>query len=198
MSRQRVLWLYLERETDVLERPGLILQFAPDWASYRKLSRLEHITYVTGDINRSPLIRRQMDVTDIPLGDNTADVVLCSHVLEHVPDDRAAMREFRRILRPSGVAFLQHPIVIGQASTDEDSAITDPGDRLARWGQPDHVRSYGADYESRLADAGFDVQVIPYHETLPPHEAEHYGLEDHGTNRSQDIAVCRPIGPADR
>jgi SAM-dependent methyltransferase len=197
MARQRVLWLYLQREAEVLRHPGLVLQFAPDWASYRQLSRTPHIAYVTGDIHRSPLIRRHIDIVDIPLGDRTVDVVLCSHVLEHVPDDRAALRELRRILRPSGVAFFQHPVVIGQATTDEDPSVTDPRDRQARWGQADHVRAYGADYESRLVDAGFDVQIIPYHERLALHEAELYGLQEYGSSRSQDIAVCRPEAPVD-
>lgn len=195
MSRQRVLWLYLQRETDILRRPLLVVQFAPDWASFRQLSKTPHIAYVTGDIRRSPLIRRQMDITDIPFGDETVDVVLVSHVLEHVPDDRTAMREIRRVLRPSGVALLQHPIVIGQATTDEDSAVTDPRGRLARWGQPDHVRAYGADYQQRLVQAGFDVRVVAYHETVNREQATRYGLEDHGTSRSQDIAICRRLAP---
>jgi SAM-dependent methyltransferase len=195
MSRQRVLWLYLHRETDILQRPLLVVQFAPDWASFRQLSKTPHIAYVTGDIRRSPLIKRQMDITDIPFGDQTVDVVLVSHVLEHVPDDRLAMREIRRILRPSGVALLQHPIVIGQATTDEDPGVTDPRDRLARWGQPDHVRAYGADYRQRLVRAGFNVEVIAYHDTLNREQATRYRLQDHGTSRSQDIAICRPRLP---
>jgi SAM-dependent methyltransferase len=192
LARQRVLWLYLERETEVLQQPGRVLQFAPDWASYRRLSRLPGIEYVTADVRRSPLVKRQMDITAIPMADQSVDLVLVSHVLEHVPDDRAAMSEIRRVLKPSGRALLQHPIAKGQIETDEDPTVTDPHEREQRWGQADHVRMYGTDHYDRLRAAGLSVQVVAYHERFSPEDVRRYGLADDSTCRSQDIAVCSP------
>jgi SAM-dependent methyltransferase len=192
LARQRVLWLYLERETVALRPPGRVLQFAPDWASYRRLSRLPGIEYVTADVRRSPLVKRQMDITAIPMADQSVDLVLVSHVLEHVPDDRAAMSEIRRVLKPSGIALLQHPIAKGLVATDEDPTVTDPIERERRWGQADHVRMYGTDHYDRLVAAGLTVEVVPYHERFSPEEVERFGLGDDSSCRSQDIAVCSP------
>jgi SAM-dependent methyltransferase len=193
-QRQRVLWLYLQRETNLLSRPIRVLQIAPDLAFFLRLSALGNVDYVTGDLQRSPMISRQMDITQLPFGADRFDLILCSHVLEHVPDDRRALGELKRVLRPDGLALLQHPINdIDQ--TDEDPAVVDPDERLRRWGQADHVRTYGHDYLQRLADAGFQAELLAYHDQLPEATVQRYGLRDQSTTRSQDIAVCR-IPPA--
>jgi ubiquinone/menaquinone biosynthesis C-methylase UbiE len=143
------------------------------------------------------MISRPMDITQLPFGAGSFDLILCSHVLEHVPDDRQALSELRRVLRPDGLALLQHPIDdIDQ--TDEDPVVVDPSERLRRWGQADHVRTYGHDYLQRLVDAGFQVELRAYLEQLPEATVRRYGLRDDSTTRSQDIAVCRiaPEAPA--
>ena len=111
LQRQRVLWLFIQRETDMLSRPIRVLQIAPDFAFFRRLGQLPLVDYVTGELQRSPIISDQIDITAIPFGDASFDLILCSHVLEHVPDDRTAARELRRVLRPDGIALLQHPLV---------------------------------------------------------------------------------------
>jgi SAM-dependent methyltransferase len=156
------------------------------------LNSIATVDYVTGDIQRSPMVRHVVDVTHIPFGDQTFDAVLCSHVLEHVSDDRRALREFRRVLRTDGVALLQHPIEDAPA-TDEDPAVTDPDERLERWGQSDHVRAYGRDYLERLREAGFEVEFRAYQDEFPEAAVQRYGLRDESTTSSQDIAVCRPL-----
>lgn len=102
----------------------------------------------------------QMDIERMTFDDALFDAILCIHVLEHVVDDRRAMRELRRVLRPGGWAVLMVPIRESMPVTDEDPTVTDPAERLRRFGQADHVRYYGADYVDRLASAGFRVQVI--------------------------------------
>ena len=100
----------------------------------------------------------QMDVMDISYPDETFDVIYCSHVLEHVTDDRQAMREFHRTLKPDGWAILNVPITT--EVTFEDPAIESATERERVFGQIDHVRCYGPDYVNRLARAGFsDVQI---------------------------------------
>lgn len=99
----------------------------------------------------------KMDITGIQHPDDSFDVVYCSHVLEHVPDDRKAMREFYRVLKPSGWAIFMIPITVDK--TVEDPTITDPQERLRLFGQDDHVRRYGPDFVDRLQEAGFSVTV---------------------------------------
>jgi SAM-dependent methyltransferase len=89
---------------------------------------------------------------------NSFDVVYCSHVLEHVPDDRAAMRELRRALSPNGWAVFMVPITAPVSF--EDPHVTRPEDRESIFGQRDHVRRYGPDFRSRLGQAGFKVRAI--------------------------------------
>ena len=83
--------------------------------------------------------------------------MLCSHVLEHVPDDRAAISELRRVLRPRGTALVLTPYRPDRP-TYEDPSVTKPLDRMVAFGQQDHVRIYGNDLADRLRTAGFDVE----------------------------------------
>ncbi|GAB4245815.1 MAG: hypothetical protein Tsb0034_24530 [Ekhidna sp.] len=123
----------------------------------KRFEDLENLEYISGDIE-SPLAKIKMDIHDIPLEDNSVDVIFCNHVLEHVADDKKALSEIRRVLRPGGWAILQipffHPI---PDSTYEDASITDPLEREKVFGQDDHVRLYGKDYPERLANVGFKV-----------------------------------------
>lgn len=96
----------------------------------------------------------------LPLRDASVDLLVCYHVLEHVPDDSAAMREIARVLSPHGTALLEVPIKVGVA-TEEDLDAS-PEERLRRFGQDDHVRWYGDDFDDRLSDAGLSsLRVTP-------------------------------------
>ena len=116
----------------------------------------------------------RMDVTNLGLPDDSFDVIYCSHVMEHIPDDRRAMRELHRVLRPGGWAVLQVPIL--RETTFEDSSVTAPEDRERVFGQWDHVRVYGRDYVHRLSEAGFDVREDSLPEQRDPRAARHQGL----------------------
>ena len=95
------------------------------------------------------------DITQIPFVDDSFDVILCSHVLEHVPEDRQAMRELCRVLKPDGWALLLVPISSRRAETYEDATVVAPEDRERLFGQFDHVRIYGRDFKDRLEESGF-------------------------------------------
>jgi SAM-dependent methyltransferase len=161
LERHRLLWKFFQDETDLFAAPLRVLHIAPEARLQRDLSRLAHLDYVSVDLE-SPLAMVRADITAMPFGDAAFDVILCSHVLEHVPDDGQAMREIRRVLRPGGWALLQSPMDERLAATFEDPAITDPDERQRRFGQRDHVRVYGRDYADRLRAAGFDVEVNDY------------------------------------
>ena len=109
---------------------------------------------------------RRMDITDLPLQDESVTLVYCSHVLEHVADDRKAMSELHRVLAPGGLAVIQVPIIGEQ--TYEDRSITTPEGRLRAFLQHDHVRIYGIDIVARLVAAGFDVEVQSVDHVPPP------------------------------
>src|SRR5262249_46840929 len=122
-----------------------------------RLGRVPNLDYLTADfLDTSAMV--VMDVTNIQYPENTFDVIYCSHVLEHVLEDRKAMREFRRVLKPGGGAVLLVPIEAD--STFEDPTVTDPKDRERVFGQQDHVRLYGPDFGDRLSEAGFTIRVV--------------------------------------
>jgi predicted SAM-dependent methyltransferase len=125
-----------------------------------------------------------MDITDIKYPGESFDVIYCSHVLEHVTDDRRAMSEFHRVLRRSGWAILLVPIYDGL--TFEDPSIVDPQERLKAFGQDDHVRRYGSDYVDRLRDAGFKVRVTRIDDLVGKADAIRMGL----TPDSGEIYLC--------
>jgi SAM-dependent methyltransferase len=131
-----------------------------------------------------PAAMVRLDITEIDFPDESFDVVYCSHVLEHVPDDRKALAEIRRVLKPDGWAILLVPI--DAAETIEDPSITDPGERLRLFGQGDHVRRYGPDYVERLHQAGFDVAVTSPPQLATPVEIASMGL----TPASGEIFHC--------
>jgi predicted SAM-dependent methyltransferase/DNA-directed RNA polymerase subunit RPC12/RpoP len=172
MERHRLLWRWISRSTDLLSRPQRVLHLAPEWSLQRRLRRMEHLDYTSADLD-SPLADEHFDVTAIPHPDASFDVVLCNHVLEHVDDDRAALRELRRVLRPGRWAVLMVPIGIGRDDTLEDPAVTTPEQRTAVYGQFDHVRLYGRrDYLERLREAGFDAEEIDELAVTPEEEIE--------------------------
>lgn len=158
LERLRFVWLVLDARPELLAGPSAkVLHIAPEAILAKRFSRLPGVEYTSADLEPSRAMVR-MDVQQIQYPDNTFDFIYCSHVLEHVPDDFKTMREFHRVLRPGGKALIMVPITAGQ--TVEDPSITDPAERLRRFGQDDHVRRYGPDVVGRLRRAGFDVETI--------------------------------------
>ncbi|MFQ6084530.1 MAG: methyltransferase domain-containing protein [Candidatus Aminicenantia bacterium] len=126
-----------------------------------------------------------MDITDIPFPDNHFDCIICCHVLEHVPDDRKAMRELFRILKPGGWAILQSPINLNRDKTFEDPNIVSSEERERVFGQSDHVRIYGRDFKNKLEEVGFVVRVDNYVQKLGDSVIKKYGLM-----RNEKIYFC--------
>jgi hypothetical protein len=159
LERHRLLWLFFTTQTNLMHpTPKRMLHVAPERAFTTQLKRIPGLDYLTADLY-NPRAMVKMDITDIQYPDASFDVIYCSHVLEHVPDDRKAMREFFRVLKPTGWAVLQVPITADH--TIEDPSVVEPEERERLFGQKDHVRRYGPDYTQRLEEAGFTVKCIP-------------------------------------
>ncbi len=177
-ERHRSVWLHLDAHPELL-RPGMaILHVAPEPPLRRRLAAVPGVRYVSGDLLRD-FGPTRLDVTALEVPDASFDAVVCNHVLEHVPDDRRAMAELRRVLRPGGWALLLVPDV-GGPSTDEEPGIADPEEQLRRFGQRDHVRRYGWDYVDRLTEAGFAVEVVRPEATLPVETIDRFRLRRFG------------------
>ena len=184
LERHRLLWLYLKNETDFFTKSIKVLHFAPEQAFYKRFRKQPNLNYTTTDLN-SPLADVKADICDLPFKDNSYDVILCNHVLEHIPDDTKAMKELYRILKPGGMAILQIPQDLNRAKTFEDDSITDKKERARIFGQYDHVRIYGRDYFDKLRSIGFKVDEVDYTKQLSDQEIERYCLA-----KGEIIPVC--------
>jgi SAM-dependent methyltransferase len=156
LERHRLLWLYLKNKTNFFSAPLKVLHVAPEQSFIKRFKKLENLNYTTGDLI-SPLADVKMDICKIPFNDNTFDVFICNHVLEHIDDEPKALSEIFRVLKSNGWAILQVPINPKLEETFEDSTITSQKDREKYFGQYDHVRFHGLDYPKRLEKAGFKV-----------------------------------------
>ncbi len=175
LERHRLLWLYLKNETNFFKGELKVLHFAPEQAFYKRFRKLDNITYQTTDLN-SPLADVKADICNLPFDSNAYDVILCNHVLEHIPDDAKAMKELYRVLKPGGWGIFQIPQDISRETTFEDDSITDRKERARIFGQYDHVRIYGKDYFDKLKNAGFKVEQVDYTSKLTTEEVDRYRL----------------------
>jgi SAM-dependent methyltransferase len=185
VERHRLLTLAVQQEPQLVA--GRVLHFAPE-AALGSLLRDRAAEYVTTDLSAETDVTA--DITELPFPDDRWDAIVCSHVLEHVPDDAAAMRELRRVLAPDGHAIVIVPRVAGTA-TDEDPTVTDPLERLHRFGQQDHVRTYGDDLEDRLRSAGFTEQRQISGAGFSAEDAQRYRLIPQNAGADDVLLVCR-------
>jgi ubiquinone/menaquinone biosynthesis C-methylase UbiE len=184
------VWIFFNRQTDFLARPSAkVLHVAPEPSLEQLLRERFGDDYLTADF-LDPRAMVQMDITNIQYPDNTFDVIYCSHVLEHVHDDRKAMREFARVLKPNSWAVLLVPIVADV--TFEDPSITNPDEREKIFGQADHVRNYGLDYIDRLRESGFNVVRQRPSDFLDAEEIVKMGI----TPAAGDIYFCTHLTDA--
>lgn len=174
LERHRLFRIVLRRYTDVYGRRNLkVLHVAPEECIADLLKDLPGVDYLSADLESSDAMVR-MDITDIDYPDDSFDVIQCSHVLEHVQDDKKAMREFARVLAPAGWCLLQVPVTASE--TFEDPTITDPEERLRLFGQRDHVRRYGPDVVKRMEKSGLFVTVVTTDDVVTPEGALQLGL----------------------
>ena len=183
LERHRAIWLYLHQKTDIFTKPVKVLHFAPEHQLQEALKNSPNIDYISADLDM-PTAMVKMDITNITFADDIFDVIICNHVLEHIPDDRKAMSELYRVLKPGGWAILQTPLDVNNPVTVEDITITDPKERERLFGQDDHVRTYGMDKKDRLESVGFKVTLDSFVNDMDPQTNNRYRLGD------EDIWLC--------
>ena len=186
LERHRLLWLYLQNETTFFTSKEKIkvLHFAPEQAFYKLFRNQKNLDYTTTDL-LSPLADVKADICNLPFQDNQYDIILCNHVLEHIPDDTKAMNELFRVLKLGGMAIFQIPQDLNRDTTFSDDSITNQKERAKIFGQYDHVRIYGRDYFDKLRSIGFKVIEEDYTSKLTPELIEKYCLA-----KGEIIPVC--------
>ena len=175
LERHRLLWLYLDRKTSFLTDSIRVLHVAPEQVFYKRFKSFSHWDYTTTDLH-SPLADVKADICALPFEDNSYDLILCNHVLEHIPNDLKAMKELYRVLKPRGTAILQVPLEEDRENTFEDDSITDQQERTRIFGQYDHVRVYGQDYYNRLQKAGFKATPVDYIKEVTEGDIKRFAL----------------------
>ena len=184
LERHRLLWVFLQERTNLFQPvPKKMLHFAPEAGLDRRLQAIPALDYLSADLVDARAMEK-IDISAIPYPDGSFDVIYCSHVLEHVPDDLSAMRELRRILNSDGWAALMVPIE-GQ-TTQEDPSIVDPMEREKLFGDREHVRLYGEDFQDRLVEAGFAVERFDADKVVGAENKIRFGVKD------RIIFYCQP------
>jgi SAM-dependent methyltransferase len=184
LERHRLLWLYLKNKTNLFTSNLKVLHVGPEPIFQKIFKSMPNLDYISADLN-SPYAMLNIDVTDIPYEECIFDVILCSHVLEHVEDDGKAIREFHRVLKPGGWAILQVPVSSELEETLEDTEVKTPEERELAFGLKEHVRKYGLDYKDRLENAGFTVNVDQYAESLSTEMVRVFCL-----NKDENVYFC--------
>ena len=175
LERHRLFWLFLKERTKIFKCPCSLLHFAPELSFKSALKGMPHLDYTTADLN-SPLAEVHTDITSLLFPDSRFDCILCLHVLEHINDDRKALAEMYRVLKPGGTALIMTPVDGGIEKTIEAEAGATPEERKKLFGAEDHVRSYGKDFTERLRSAGFTVDAIDFYGELDTTVRQKYGL----------------------
>jgi SAM-dependent methyltransferase len=184
LGRHRVDWLFLTEHTDALKRAHRLLHIAPEVCLESPIRRLAQIDYRSADYD-SKLAMEHVDATAMHYESESFDAVICNHVLVVIEDDKAAMVELHRVLKPGGWALLQATV-----DTARERAIERA--RPARGARYEEfvLRQYGRDYVAQLEQVGFSVTVSEFVRALPVAVQERFGLDP-----GETIFFCRK--PAD-
>ena len=175
LERHRLMYLYLKHKTGFFTDKLKVLHIAPELCFLKMFDALPNLEYITADLE-SPWAKVRMNVQDIPFPDNTFDVIICNHLLEHVDDVNLALKEMHRVMKPGGWGIMQSPLNENREVTFEDRSIASPAEREKIFGQRDHLREFGRDYPEVLGSSGFRVVVDDYIRSFPEDQFMKYSL----------------------
>jgi SAM-dependent methyltransferase len=174
VERHRLLWLYLQEQVKIEERPLHVLHMAPEPILQKRLQNLSNLTYRSADLT-SPVAMDHVDLQALPYASASFDLILCSHVLAHVPQDKLALQELRRVLRPDGQLLLQSRLHPQEKTLEVPTALT-AHQRAKAYGQADRFRNYGQDFAQRVVSQGFSVKEVEYALSRTAEEQARLGL----------------------
>ena len=175
LERHRLIWLFLKEKTNFFQDPLKVLHIAPEQCFEERFKKLTNLTYLTADLE-SPLADYKCDVQKMPFKDNSFDVIICNHVLEHVDNDILAISEIIRVMKPGAFSVLLVPNDFKRKETFEDNSITSKKERAEIFGQYDHKRIYGLDYPERLRKSGFFVPQTNFLDEMSDDQKMRYSL----------------------
>jgi ubiquinone/menaquinone biosynthesis C-methylase UbiE len=173
--RHRLLYIYLKRIFDNYDGPVNLLHFAPETGLTNLLNSYPNINYLSIDLIDENAMQKE-DITNLSFKEETFDFILNIHVLEHIANEKKALSELLRVLKPGGAALIGVPIIVEQIKTFEDNTITDPNERARLFGQHDHVRSNGRDFIKRLEKSGFAVFPVFANDYLNVEDTIKFGI----------------------
>ncbi len=189
LTRQRQMYLYLTENLELTDNK-VVIHFAPESVLEPILRKNKNIKYFTSEYDVNVKSDFHLDLEKIALESNFCDLIICSHVLEHVANDNLALQEMYRVLKPGGKALIQVPIWPSEAHpTYENPAITDPRDRIIHFGQYDHLRIYGLDFADKIKSNKFELEIIDMEKEMPIDLSKKYQLHNH-LNIKELIFVC--------
>jgi len=175
LERHRLLWLYLQENILTNDKNMFFLEIGPTRSLKNAFKRYPNVRYIGMDlISKRANVRA--DINDIPFADNTFDIVVCYQILEHIYDPILAIRELKRVVKRDGKAFFQVPLNIDLATTSSPSSSS-PREREILFGQEDHLRVFGMDFEELLREGGFFTQCIDYAGRFSSEERKLMGLK---------------------
>jgi len=178
--RQRLVWLYLTKELNILHDSLKILHVAPELSYFEVLKKQKNIEYFPGDKMVDGYSNQKgvnnIDLTELKYDNDFFDLIICNHVLEHISDDRKAISEIYRVLKNGGKAIVTVPIDENLEKTREDPCIISPVDRKKYFGQWDHLRVYATDVKQRFENEGFNTEMIRYASKFSAEERSKMGL----------------------
>ena len=178
LERHRFLYIFLKDIKKTTNQNAKVLHIAPEICLIKKFNRIKNFEYITADLD-SPLADVKMDIHNMTFDDNSFDLIICNHVLEHVEDDILALKEIRRVLKKEGYGIIMIPFYYPIPEiTLEDDSVTNPEERETIFGQSDHLRKYGKDFKKRFELSGMKIEVIRPDSILNSKKISRYGIKN--------------------
>ena len=176
-DRKRLVYYYIKNFTDILTSKNTVLHFAPEYEIKELIKKNSNCEYYDGDINKEKATY-VIDMTDINFQNDTFDYIICNQVLEHIVEEKKAISELKRVIKPNGKIIITVPICISNEKTYEDLSITDPIGRLENFCQENHVRLYGRDFKKRLEKYGLKVEEWKVDEHFTNKEIKKFAFQE--------------------
>ncbi|WP_093290313.1 methyltransferase domain-containing protein [Thermoactinomyces sp. DSM 45892] len=179
LDRERLYTWFIERETDLFMAQAFVFHIDPEKEKHvkNKLAEYSNLHYVSGEFKPLDPWTKGLDVTNLYYKDHSFDVIICSHILDNISEDRKAMSELYRVMKVGGWGIMQVPLAINIGTSLEDEQRITPEDRARVYGHPDHVRVYAKeDYIKRLESVGFRVELYNIAKRYSFEEAHRLGL----------------------